>query len=233
MSIQRDEGWLDPRAADGMLALAIADLAKDPDKTPPFRAFLQIMEYVLPTLPDFWQVTLLDVGCGVGHYAVLCDRHLSGKVFYQGCDISPHMIDRARNLAGDRFFLADALSLKLRADIILASSLIEVCPNWEEVLAHLIKLAHFWLILARVRVWKDADHPTTIRTYETIYSTTTTEVVHNRDELFGVIARANGHVKLTVPYQIDPEFYLCSLAILAPDPGESLSRACECGINVG
>lgn len=161
--------------------------------------------------------SLLDVGCGVGAYAALIDEFFPG-VEYRGCDISPHMIEAARWEYGicsprrkRRFFVSDALSLENGADIILASSLIEVCPNWRNVLRHLCSLRLKFLILNRVRLWNDPGHPTTERIYTTIYETPSFEVVHNWETLRAVAQQAGAVNTHTIPYQVEPETQLVCL----------------------
>jgi len=216
MSTEPDNGWLDRRAAEGMLLQVKEELAK-PLETPPFQAFLDMLGHIGSERGN----SLLDVGCGVGAYAALVDKFHPG-IEYRGCDISPHMIEIARREfdpdfgrgRGSRFTVRDALDLQWGADIILASSLIEVCPNWRDVLRHLCSLDFKWLILNRVRLWNDPDHPTTERIYTTIYGTPSFEVVHNGHRwgtLRTIPKEAGGINTHTIVYQAEPETRLVCL----------------------
>ena len=204
---QDDNGWLDPRAAEGQLLQVEKALKKDPLDVPPFRAFLEAMRYI-----DIQHGTLIDVGCGVGGYAALVDRFFP-YICYLGYDISPHMIELARKHFGFRFFVRDALELELGATIILASSLIETCPNWRHVLQHLCSLQFRWLILNRIRLWNDPDHPATERVYTTIYKVPSFEAVHNLGELTELIGQAGAKITHTIIYQAEPETRLVCLLL--------------------
>jgi SAM-dependent methyltransferase len=219
MSDQQDKGWLDPKAAEGQLLLARETLQKPMWETPHFQAFLDMMKHIMGGCScESMSYSLLDVGCGVGAYAALVDRFFP-HISYRGCDISPHMIEIARREfdpdfgrgRGSRFTVRDVLDLRSGADIILASSLIEVCPNWRDVLRHLCSLQFKWLILNRVRLWNDPDHPTTEQVYATIYETSSFEAVHNWETL-RAIAREAGVVNThTIAYQVEPETQLVCL----------------------
>jgi SAM-dependent methyltransferase len=207
-----NNGWLDRRAAEGMLLLVEEALEKPVEETPPFKAFLDMMEHI-----GLERGTLLDVGCGVGGYSALVDRFYPG-IEYRGCDISPHMIEIARRKFDhiklgyvSRFVVRDALKLQRGADIILASSLIETCPNWRHVLRHLCSLDFQYLILNRVRIWNDEGRPALERIYQTIYKTGSFEVIHNWGELAQLTWDAGVANTHTIAYQVEPETQLVCL----------------------
>jgi SAM-dependent methyltransferase len=182
-------------------------LASPMEKTPPFRGLTHAMLYIKPK-----SGTILDVGCGTGGYAALIDR-LWPQLTYTGCDISELMIDYAREDYGDRFFVSDALDLVYGADIILASSIIEVCPNWREVLAHLLQLPFQWLVLSRVRVWHDDEHPNVEEEYMCGYGVPAFRVIHNEPELTKLIWEGGGILKFCYAYQVEPETALLTMVV--------------------
>lgn len=209
---KQDEGWLSLSAAEGMRALTQKEAEQDPFDVVPYRAFLEMMRHIFRDgIPDDGVTSLLDVGCGVGHYYRIVNTFYP-FIEYIGCDLSRHMIEFARQDYGQRFFVSDATALAVGAEIILASSLIEPCPNWREVLAHLLSLDFQWLILHRVRVF-NVEHLTEERTYTTIYGTDTFEVVHNYPELLYLIADGGCKVTHIIQYQVEPETQLLCLLV--------------------
>ena len=210
-----DEGWLSKEAAEGMRRLTKEEARQDSLDVAPYRVVLKMMRHIFGDGVPGSTTYLLDVGCGVGHYARLVDTFYP-LVSYCGCDISRDMIEFARadhDHGEDRFFVCDATKLTVGADIILASSLMEVCGNWEEILAHLLSLDFQWLILHRVRVFGYAERPTEQKTYQTIYGTEAIEVTHNWPELLRLIADGGGEVTHTLAYQVGPDAQLLCLLV--------------------
>ena len=206
-------GWLSREAAEGMRKLTQKEAEQDPYDVVPYRAFLRMMQRIFLDGIYMGDTFLLDVGCGVGHYAKVVGRFYP-LIEYRGCDVSKHMIEFAKADHGEeRFFICDVTKLTAGADIILASSLIEPCPNWRDALAHLLSLNFQWLILHRVRVFNDPKRLTKERTYTTIYGTDTFEVVHNQPELMCLIADGGGVVTHTIAYQVEPKTQLLCLLV--------------------
>lgn len=85
-------GWDKPEVALAQFERVIEELQR-PDRVGPFAAFRWAMGQI-----GIERGTLLDVGCGVGHYGVLCERYYPG-IAYSGTDASHAMIDRAGELA--------------------------------------------------------------------------------------------------------------------------------------
>lgn len=83
--------WDLPEVADAQYSLVTHELALDPEKVPPYAAFLRAMQHINPP----FGASLLDVGCGVGHYGTLL-RRSPWSVRYLGVDVSQAMIDVAR-----------------------------------------------------------------------------------------------------------------------------------------
>lgn len=141
--------WLLKEVADGQMALVQKELAGDIMKVEPFRAFIVAMN----TLPLIVGMTLLDAGCGCGHYGVLV-RRLYPQIVYHGTDWSRYMIANAQKLCPDQKF--DVLDFGDNYfnlyDIVLTAATIEYTPEPFETLRDV--LAHFkrHLILHRLRL---------------------------------------------------------------------------------
>lgn len=88
--------WHQTEVAAAQLELVTRELA-DESRVAPFQAFLRSMRRVLEHAPELEYGTLLDVGCGVGHYGVLVKRHFP-YLDYVGCDASTAMCEQARGL---------------------------------------------------------------------------------------------------------------------------------------
>lgn len=202
-----DNGWLDRRAAEGQRQAFREALNANLNETPPFRGFRKAMEFIQPK-----SGLLLDVGCGAGGYAALVDKYWP-QLDYLGCDISNYMIEFAREDYGDRFFVCDVMDLDRGAEIILGSSIVEVCPDWQAVLSHLLSLPFGSLILSRARVWHDPEHATTEQFYITGYGTTSFEVTHNKKELTDAIAEGGGLVTFCYAYQVEPDTSLLTMVV--------------------
>lgn len=217
MSNQQDEGWLDPLAATGQLRLVLEAQEKGWLTLPPVPAFLDAIGYIQEDDGSGLPLTLLDVGCGVGMYAAVCREHCP-NIIYDGCDLSPHMIALAREHFGaGKFFVANAATIDEQNydDIILASCLLDVCPDWQGVLANLIKQEPIYLILNRVRVWNDPCRPTECREYTTCYDTTSWAVTHNWPQLASVIKQYGYRNTYALAYQVEPETTLMCYVLKA------------------
>ena len=79
--------WGDQKYAEVMYRRAIGDL-------PEMESSKAVARRVIP----FWTIgnTILDVGCGVGHYLRSLRRELGSGFDYTGVDIAPHHLALAK-----------------------------------------------------------------------------------------------------------------------------------------
>lgn len=150
------ESWKADDVAEQMLELAREQL-RDPDSVPPYRAFLEAIEWTLAELPLPDPARLLDFGCGVGHYSELLERRLPGRFEYTGCDYSQAMVEAARAAwGGDRRFLTNDLfanTLDLGTfDLVVASALVDITEDYEQALDVLLGSAASYVLLHRQQV---------------------------------------------------------------------------------
>lgn len=102
-------------------------------------------------------MSLLDVGCGVGHYGVLCARY-HPEIRYFGTDVSPHMITQAQDLLrgnGVRAVLAACPwneSPLAFFDIVLVSQVLELTDDPPAALQFVLEHAKKHVLLHRLRV---------------------------------------------------------------------------------
>jgi SAM-dependent methyltransferase len=142
-----DKLWLKPEIADAQQALVLREL-QDPIKAMPFRYFLEAMRHI-----DIRAGCLLDVGCGVGHYGLLCEKNFP-QFEYHGTDVSPAMIERARDLAPlGQFRVCDFKSNDFGDyDIVLIGQVMELADDPWELLDYALLHTHGYLILHRLRL---------------------------------------------------------------------------------
>jgi ubiquinone/menaquinone biosynthesis C-methylase UbiE len=106
---------------------------------------------LLPAAPAVEGKTLLDVGCGTGHWSVFFAEH---GFEVTGIDISPEMISvaQARHAPHCRFAAADAMKLPFRDDdfdAVSAMAVLEFTANARRVCSEMFRClkAGGWLIV--------------------------------------------------------------------------------------
>lgn len=132
----RRDPWLRDNVAAKHVQAAVKPL--DDDSHVPHRLFRDAIEWTVENVELPERARFLDHGCGAGHYSVLLDRYAPGRFAYTGADISEAMIERARTLWPGREFLVDDLvssALNLDSfDVVCASGVLVVLPEWERAL---------------------------------------------------------------------------------------------------
>jgi SAM-dependent methyltransferase len=147
-------GWDKPEVAAAQQDLVIRELSVDSATIGPYAAFRWAMDTI-----KLERGMLLDAGCGVGHYGVLCERFYPG-IRYFGTDLSIPMIAFARNLAPLGVFSV----CEFRAnhfenfDIVLTGQTLEVTDDPPGSLDILLTRARHYIILNRIRVTEDESY---------------------------------------------------------------------------
>ncbi len=149
--MQETFSWENPAVALAQRALVEQQL-KAPHSIPPFEAFFHAMDCVIKNAKS-----ILDIGCGVGHYGVLCKKEYPW-LKYTGIDISRAMIGEAATLCPDVKFFVKSFDECLEwnvfrgFDIILVSQVLEYQDNPPAALKKLLSLnPHGVLILHRMK----------------------------------------------------------------------------------
>ena len=154
------ESWKENHVAQQMLELAREQL-RDPESVPPYRAFLEAIEWALAELPLAAPARLLDFGCGVGHYSELLERRFPGRFEYTGCDFSEAMVQAARSEWGDRRFVTNDLfanTLDLGSfDLVVASALVDITEDYQRALDVLLGSAAPYILLHRQQLTEGAS----------------------------------------------------------------------------
>jgi SAM-dependent methyltransferase len=183
------DSWRSPEVAAQMSTLAASEL-RDPDRVAPYRTFLESVETLLSEFPVPQPAALLDVGCGTGHYSELLERAFPGRFTYRGCDYSAAMIEEARRLWPERdFFRCDPFSEPAALegyDVLLASALIDVLPEYDRPLEVLLAASAPYVLVHRQRITPGRSRVEVSPGYS---GQTTYRVLLNLDDLSRTAAR--------------------------------------------
>lgn len=176
-------GWDRVDVAKAQLRLVTSEL-QNADHVLPFAEFVKAMEATGVAVGR-----LLDVGCGVGHYGVLCERHFP-FIKYHGTDASAAIIAEAQLLAPLGVFEVREFADNDFEwfDIVLASQVIEIAGgDCFANLCLLLSRARHFVILNRIRL---ADNRPSYAITETTYcGCSGHEWLWNLDEIEHVILK--------------------------------------------
>jgi SAM-dependent methyltransferase len=149
------DGWKQPEVAKAQRALAETQMA-DPMAISPFKYFIEAMRTIRMTEGT----SLLDVGCGVGHYAHVC-RQFFPRVDYCGADYSRAMIAEAKDWLPDGNFKVkpfDECNF-WDYDIVLLSQVLEYLGDPVAAVNEVLtKKHHGHIILNRLRLTDGAPY---------------------------------------------------------------------------
>jgi 2-polyprenyl-3-methyl-5-hydroxy-6-metoxy-1,4-benzoquinol methylase len=158
---------------------------KELDKYPPhWYSFIKLIN----TLDIKDNFKLLDIGCGVGVYSELCNRHLK-NISYTGIDYSEEAILIAKNNwnNGSNFIVKDINDIDYnflsKYDLIHMGALLDVLPNADDVLDFLLKFSIKYILISRIDI-SDIKNCYTYKAYDEI---TTYKYIHSKDNLLKTI----------------------------------------------
>ena len=116
---------------------------------------------ILAGIDDIRTASILDVGCGVGHFARwLAENGHEGD--YTGIDLMPEMVERARELNPDRRFETCDLLLepgRFRADYVMSSGIFHLgdAPFMQRVIAAMYDACDIGLAFNSLSGWDDTN----------------------------------------------------------------------------
>ena len=152
--INLDGGWKFPKVAQAQRTLVEEQLAVSVENVAPFAAFLRAMQHV-PSDAE----TILDLGCGAGHYGVLCARNFP-NLRYTGMDSSEAMIEQAKQLYPlGEFIIEDFVRAPFwNYGIILVAQVIEYqLDPWAALVGLVSRQPRGTLILHRLRLTREGE----------------------------------------------------------------------------
>jgi len=151
-------GWNDVQVVDQMTRLSEEELRLEPP-VKPFQVFITAITELLSRVELADGTPFLDFGCGVGGYSEMLRRRFDGRFSYEGWDASPAVIEAARRAhPGAVFRVASLLDdpIPHRFDVVLASALLDVIPQFELALDTLLAARAPHILLHRQRIATDA-----------------------------------------------------------------------------
>jgi len=131
---------------------------------------------------------ILDIGCGVGVYSELCDRHLK-NVYYTGIDYSEEAILTAKNTWSERYTFINKdindidYDFISKYDLVHMGALLDVLPNADDILDFILKFSIKYILISRIEIG-DIENCYTYKAYDEI---TTYKYIHSKDNLLKTI----------------------------------------------
>lgn len=136
--------------------------------------FIQVLQKLLKPL------RVVDVGCGAGAYAHICDNL---GYNYIGYDYSQIAVDLATENWGDYFVCKPYEEIQKEdiqsMDLVVANAICDVLPNGDECLRHLLSLGAEYLLVQRARLTNKENYFTEYQAYNIM----TYEFYHNENQL--------------------------------------------------
>jgi len=141
------DAWKNTSVFEEQYQLNIQELNDYPDH---WNSFIQMVSSLNPA-----PKSILDVGCGAGVFFELCRRHFP-EVSYTGIDYAKSAIQLAStNWNHSEFYVRDYKDLGTedseKYDLLYAGAMLDVIPNGDEALEHLVSLGFKHLLLGRVK----------------------------------------------------------------------------------
>lgn len=137
---------------------------------------------ILSLIKKYLPSSFLDVGCGCGALYEVCFKEFPNMSYY-GVDYSEEAIDLAKlSWCGDSFSVKNYLSLTTdyvaKFDLIHLGALLDVLPNGDEALEHMLSIKPKSLLISRM---KFTELPSFYETYKAYDEITTCAYYHNKD----------------------------------------------------
>ena len=135
---------------------------------------------------------ILDIGCGVGVYSELCNRHLE-NVYYTGIDYSEEAILTAKNTWSEKniFITKDINDIDYdfisKYDLVHMGALLDILPNADQILDFILKFLVKYVLISRIEI----DDIENCYTYEAYDEITTYKYIHSKDNLLKTINNNN------------------------------------------
>jgi len=178
--------WKSKEVFKKQLELNISEL--NGNYPPHWHSFIKLIN-ILNINDDF---KILDIGCGVGVYSELCNRHLK-NVYYTGIDYSEEAILTAKNTWSERctFINKDINDIEYdfisKYDLVHMGALLDVLPNADDILDFILKFSIKYILISRIEI-SDIENCYTYKAYDEI---TTYKYIHSKDNLLKTIYNNN------------------------------------------
>ena len=114
-------------------------------------------------------LSVLDVGCGSGWYAVYFEKEdLQKNLIYNGTDLSENMCANAKNnFSNGNFFVSDVVknSFNKKYDIIMEAAVLELVTDWKMALKNMLIGSNRWFIAHRLFITYGETIEEQVKTY--------------------------------------------------------------------
>lgn len=151
--------WKKEEVARAQLELVTKQLG-NPQAISPFAAFIRAMNGIALNGISLSGKSLLDVGCGVGHYGVICSKFFP-QIEYHGVDYSRAMIAEAKKLCPTgKFRVKEFSDVNFwDYDIVFVGQVLEYLDNpWDGIDELFDEKHHGIVILHRLRLTEGVSH---------------------------------------------------------------------------
>lgn len=152
--------WLKPDVAEAQYELVKKELSGPWPKV--YKAFVKDINYIGANNIK----ALLDVGCGAGHYGVICAQEWP-DLNYTGTDASEHMVKIAQEMVPTgKFECREFFNHDFGAyDVVFASGVMEYTASAWDALDFLLETAQDFVILHRLHLTDSESHEVVEPTY--------------------------------------------------------------------
>ena len=178
------DSWKNPHVSKQQLALNRRELSSPNYYPKHWRHFLDTLAILSKEGVD----RVVDVGCGVGAYCALSQRHFP-KLEYLGYDYSSAAIMLAKEAWKGDFVCCDYQDLKSeqfrKKDVLVSNALCDVLPNGDDCFSYLLSLNVPKLVIQRIKL---TDDPSFHKVYNA-YGVNTYAFYHNREGILGTIKK--------------------------------------------
>jgi SAM-dependent methyltransferase len=158
---------------------------------------------------------VVDIGCGAGCYYPICKDLQIDYIGYDYSDRAVFLADEAWGWPGVFFNLEyqDINSAHIHSgDMVVANGLVDILPNGDECLQHLLSINADRLLIQRIRI---TDEPSYFTEYSP-YDITTYEFFYNKKDLFKAVQDA-GYVFDKVARIFNPSENVFDIEIRKPE----------------
>jgi trans-aconitate methyltransferase len=181
--INLGDAWKNKNVFQKQLELNMNEFSSYP---PHWNASVQLIEHFNP-------INILDVGCGCGSFYKVCQDNLP-NVSYTGIDYSEDAVELAKETWDpSSFFIKDVLDLTAEDiepyDLLYMGALLDVIPNADDVLEHILSLKPKSVIISRMKLTNDDSYFDTYVAYDEI----TTCAFHHNVEKFMDMCTKNSY----------------------------------------
>lgn len=167
----------------------------------PFDVFRTLLSAVGVTAKQGRGKSLLEVGCGVGHYASVL-WHFAPKMSYTGVDFSAEMVRTVRTHYSSPMVAIQAAAEELpfpneSYDVVVLGSVIGCCNDWQAAVREAFRVSRKFVMVHRAALHENPEWPPIQNSVKTAYDVEMAERIIHRRELMNVLRACNSGVPIS------------------------------------